>query len=606
MPGPRGLPLLGSVAEFAAMPRGQPRIHALWHRLARAHGPLYRVSVPGKTFVVVTDPALLPAVLGRPGLPKTPMYRITRPLFCRPPPRGTGRAHADNMFTVLSCADPGWSAARKAFACNVSPANVEARFPGVLAVTRRCAAAVADAVASGGGSGGDGRSASLDVQDVSIRLALDMILGAAYGVDVRAGADLSVPCALLDAFHSAFQSIYKNLANPFRRPAFALFPWLPAAKRDVAAHATMYEFWARLVGVTRAAAPPSPDDTSYLACLNRLRDPVNGGPYSTAALTSQIGATVIAGTDTTAHAAAWALYSLAAHPAAQARLAEELDAAGLLASPSRPRPRLPSYADLGAGRLPFLEAVIAESMRLWPVGGAGIGRFVDDPAGVELAGFWLPPGTEVAAPLFALHRSPWAWERPDEFDPGRWLSEEGKEGEAPRAPSLIRAGWPAGEPVHHGPGGTAPPATTKAEAGPFLPGKAALPPSTASEVASHSWSARDAAAFATPAGETVTQAWVRGGLAAAATAARPVARESYLPYAGGPRECLGRRFAAMELATALVVLAGAFEWSVDAERMGGARGVEEREVSRFTLAVEGGLWLRAAPRAGGAGVGWAE
>ena len=104
LPGPPAHPLWGNLREFMAMPAGQPRIHALWSRLARDHGPLYRVRVPGKTFVIVTDPALLPPVLGRPGLPKTPMYRITRPLF--------SADRADNMFTVLSIADPGWSQAR--------------------------------------------------------------------------------------------------------------------------------------------------------------------------------------------------------------------------------------------------------------------------------------------------------------------------------------------------------------------------------------------------------------------------------------------------------------------------------------------------------------
>jgi len=571
------------------MPPGQPRIHALWNRLARSHGPLFRVQVPGKTFVVCTDPALLPSILGRPGLPKTPMYRITRPLF--------SAAGADNMFTVLSIHDRGWSDARKAFACNVSPSNVEARFPGVLAVSLRCAQAIAEWSASGGGA--------LDAQDACQRLALDMILGAAYGQDPGAAADLARPCALLDAFHTAFDEIYLSLTNPLRPALHRAAPWLAGARKAGAARETMYAAWARLVAVTRAVAPPPPGDTSYLACLNRLRDPVGGGPYSTPALTSQIGATVIAGTDTTAHAAAWALWSVAAHPPVQARLAAELAEAGLGASPSNPRPRPPAYADLAAGRLPYLDAVIAESMRMWPVGGAGIGRWVDRPEGVSLGGFHLPYGTEVATPLFALHRAAWCWERPDEFWPERWL--DGGEDGVGGPDALIRAGWPAAGGVAGGRGEPAraprPPPVAK-EAATKQPRQPPPTPCSSGEVASHSWSAKDAAAhrLATT-GETLTEAWARGGASAACAGAAPVTRAAYLPYAGGPRECLGRRFAAMELATALCVLVGAFEWSPDEERMGGD-GVEAREVSRFTLAVEGGIWLTAVPRSGGSGVGW--
>ena len=35
-----------------------------------------RFRVPFKNFVVVSDPKLIPAILGRPGLPKTQMYKL--------------------------------------------------------------------------------------------------------------------------------------------------------------------------------------------------------------------------------------------------------------------------------------------------------------------------------------------------------------------------------------------------------------------------------------------------------------------------------------------------------------------------------------------------
>ena len=37
---------------------------------------MHRVKMPGSTFVVVADPALLPAVIGRPGLPKSRVYEL--------------------------------------------------------------------------------------------------------------------------------------------------------------------------------------------------------------------------------------------------------------------------------------------------------------------------------------------------------------------------------------------------------------------------------------------------------------------------------------------------------------------------------------------------
>ena len=39
-----------------------------------------RFRIPGKNFVVVADHKLLPAVLGRPGLPKTSIYSLIGPV----------------------------------------------------------------------------------------------------------------------------------------------------------------------------------------------------------------------------------------------------------------------------------------------------------------------------------------------------------------------------------------------------------------------------------------------------------------------------------------------------------------------------------------------
>jgi hypothetical protein len=81
------------------------------------------------------------------------------------------------------------------------------------------------------------------------------------------------------------------------------------------------------------------------------------------------------GFETTSHAITWSLGLLAAHPRAQAALAAELAAAGLAPTEASPQPRGFEWGDLG--RLPYLLAVIKESLRLFqPVGGAGgRGRF---------------------------------------------------------------------------------------------------------------------------------------------------------------------------------------------------------------------------------------
>jgi cytochrome P450/ferredoxin len=117
---------------------------------------------------------------------------------------------------------------------------------------------------------------------------------------------------------------------------------------------------------------------------------------------------LMAGHETTATTLAWALHHLAANPAAQQRLFEELSGSfpeGVV-DPDRAR------------KLPYLSAVVNETLRLTPIAVAVPRRLRE---AVTLAGHHLPAGTTVGASIYVAHRS-LAWERPDEFEPERFLT----------------------------------------------------------------------------------------------------------------------------------------------------------------------------------------
>lgn len=77
--------------------------------------------------------------------------------------------------------------------------------------------------------------------------------------------------------------------------------------------------------------------------------------------------------------------------------------------------------------------VIKESMRMYPVAGSGIGRYAD--RDIELGGYLIPKGTEVAVCLHTMHMVPWNFPDPDTFRADRWLG--GADG-APHPPCLSR------------------------------------------------------------------------------------------------------------------------------------------------------------------------
>lgn len=128
-----------------------------------------------------------------------------------------------------------------------------------------------------------------------------------------------------------------------------------------------------------------------------------------------IMSTIGAGADTTAGTLAYTLYLLCQHPAAAHALRAELDAAAREGSLSNP----PKWCEVN--RLPYLEAVLKESMRVIPIASWGLDRVV--PAGgATISGTYVPAGAVVGCSIDAVHLDEDVY-GPDAaaFRPERWL-----------------------------------------------------------------------------------------------------------------------------------------------------------------------------------------
>jgi cytochrome P450 len=114
---------------------------------------------------------------------------------------------------------------------------------------------------------------------------------------------------------------------------------------------------------------------------------------------------IIAGHETTALSLAWALWLIHRHPAVLERLTAELASADA-ADPE------------AVTRLPYLEAVCNETLRLKPIA-SSILRLLKQP--LDFAGYTLPAGTAVAASIIGLHRDPQLYPEPHAFRPERFV-----------------------------------------------------------------------------------------------------------------------------------------------------------------------------------------
>jgi cytochrome P450 len=152
------------------------------------------------------------------------------------------------------------------------------------------------------------------------------------------------------------------------------------------------------------------DRGDLLSILLHAQDADDGTRMSDRQVRDEVMTLFMAGHETTAVALSWTWYLLAQHPAADARLAEELKT--VLGS------RPPTAADLP--RLRYTEMVVSEAMRLYPPAYA-MGRMSVVPT--EIAGHPLAAGVVVILPTFVVQRDPRWFEGPEAFCPERWQDE---------------------------------------------------------------------------------------------------------------------------------------------------------------------------------------
>jgi cytochrome P450 len=155
--------------------------------------------------------------------------------------------------------------------------------------------------------------------------------------------------------------------------------------------------------------------------LQRLLDAQDeaGRRMSDEQLKDEVMTLFLAGHETTANALTWTWYLLAQNPQVGELLGAELDR--VLAG------QAPTLADLP--RLPYVEMVVKESMRLFPPAW-GFGRLALEE--FELGGYRIPAGTNIFITQWLTHRDARFFPDPQRFEPERWREDPVRKGKIPR------------------------------------------------------------------------------------------------------------------------------------------------------------------------------
>ena len=237
----------------------------------------------------------------------------------------------------------------------------------------------------------------LDVKTAMRDISLDVILISLFGVETPEG--------LFDS-----RAAVLRFAQSFGNPAFLISAllgitadtWPPNRQLDESRCALEHLIRSN-IGKRRQQGTQRPDLLSRLMEA-RFED---GSGFTDEALVDNLVTNLIAGHETSALSLCWFFHWVGSHPEVAKRVQEELEG-------------LSSDDDISAIQaLPYLDAVIRECLRLYPAVPEVV-RMLAKP--LELRGFTLPAGMNVAACSAVLHMDPELFPDPDQFNPDRFIT----------------------------------------------------------------------------------------------------------------------------------------------------------------------------------------
>lgn len=367
-PGPGALTALG---HFRRVRRDSP---AYFGWLAATYGDVAMSRVGPRRICVVNDPDLVREVL------VAQQHRVTKTRVLR-------RASLLLGDGLLTSEGEQWRRERRL----IQPAFHRDRIAGYADTMAWYAMRAADTWEDG---------ARVDVHREMMQLTLAIAGTTLFGARVESEA------AEIGAALDIAMAMFQRLTLPFSELLDRL-P-LPANRRFAAARARLDATVYRMIQERRAAGGDTGDVISML--LLAQDESGDGAGMTDMQVRDEVLTLFLAGHETTANALAWTWYLLARHPEVESALHAEVDR--VLGD------RQATADDLA--RLPYVRAVIAESMRLYPPAWV-LGREAREP--FELAGYTIPVGTMVFMSQWLIHRDARWFPDPLAFRPERWTPE---------------------------------------------------------------------------------------------------------------------------------------------------------------------------------------
>ncbi len=380
-PGPRGLPVFGSLLEI------RTDTHLSIHRLVRRYGDICLLRFGSVPTVIISEPGLLRDAFGKTQLADRWVSEIMDIL-------------SGQKDLVLAPYGEHWRQMQR-FANRelLSARNIDT-------VRERYIERVVDGLVERMAGAGDRRELVFPMQ-LTMQSNSDLMFRALFGRDEDESAEFLEQRDRLLAYISWLfaSATATNLVD--------YIPWLRFLPNNSVKEASRQaqvssEVINALVGAARGR--PGVDLSAPTCLVEVMLAKEDTGEISSAMTKDLCADLIIAGTDTSAQTVNWFLLLLANRPEIQARVHEELDRV-------IGRDAVPTVED--RTRLPYVFACLAESMRYRTIGPLGLPHKASEDT--EIGGYLIPAGTQVLGNIYSIHHDPRYWDSPDEFIPERFL-----------------------------------------------------------------------------------------------------------------------------------------------------------------------------------------
>ncbi|NRA11401.1 MAG: cytochrome P450, partial [Crocinitomicaceae bacterium] len=397
LPSPKGRPIVGHLIEFKT-----PGKHQVLEKWADEVGPVYRISLAGKKIMVSGDPDLNLKI------------QKQRPHNFRRYAKIQEIMEEMGIYGTFSLEGDQWAMHRKLTTDALSQKNVTAYFPTTIQMTKRLHQRWLRLIELNN---------PVDVQKEMMRYTVDITTSIAFGYD---GNTLDTEGDIIqNHLDKIFPMINKRMASPI--PFWRFIKSRKDKELDVALgaiRATIQKY----IDEAKEKLAEDPalklNPTNFLEALLVEQEKEEG--FSDKDVYGNVFTILLAGEDTTSNSIAWALYLLALNPECLLKAQKEIDALNLS------RSYIEEIEDLS--KLPYIEGVIDESMRLKTVGPVGYSQAIKD---TVINDYVIKKDTVVFMISRVYQTSKDNFGSPKEFIPERWMDSSPK-CPVPHSPDVSR------------------------------------------------------------------------------------------------------------------------------------------------------------------------